>query len=228
LNHPFTLCYVLMSCVIVPLKTGNWQRAEEMIQRLSYIAAKHNLSTYSRACVGWEGRLAVSRDDLSRGIHLLQTAKAAMHQDGYEVYRPQLVVSLAQGLAKTGQLESARSTISEEIMWVEARGRLVDHMDLLCVKGEILGSMPQQDTSEGAACLLQAFQVARERGLLSLELRSGITLARLWADQGEANRALELLDPIFSRFSEGFQTHDLMAAAKLLTELRSRTSLSNL
>ena len=225
LNHPFTLCYVLMSCVIVPFKTGNWQRAEEMIQRLSCIAAEHNLSTYSRACIGWEGRLAVSRDDLSRGIHLLQTAKAAMHQDGYELYRPQLVVSLAEGLAKTGQLESARSAISEEIIWVEARGLLVDHMDLLLVKGEILGSMSQQD--EGAACLLQAFQVARNRGLLSLELRSGITLARLWAERGEANRALELLDPILSRFSEGFQTRDLMAAAKLLAELRSRTSLSN-
>ena len=221
LNHPFTLCYVLMSCVIVPLKTGNWQRAEEMIQRLSYIAATHNLSTYSRACVGWEGRLAVSRDDLSRGIHLLQTAKAAMHQDGYELYRPQLVVSLAEGLAKTGQLESAQSAISEEIIWVEARGRLVDHVDLLCVKGQILSSMSQQDASEGLACLLQALEVAQQRGLLSLELRSGISLARLWADQGEADRALELLEPIFSRFSEGFQTLDLMAAAELLAELRS-------
>ena len=221
LNHPFTLCYVLMSCVILPLKTGNWQRAEEMIQRLSYIAAKHNLSTYSRACVGWEGRLAVSRDDLSRGIHLLQTAKAAMHQDGYELYRSQLVVSLAEGLAKTGQLESARSAISEEIIWVEARGRLVDHMDLLCVKGEILRSMSQQDASEGLACLLQALEVAQQRGLLSLELRSGISLARLWADRGEADRALELLEPIFSHFSEGFQTRDLVAAAELLAKLRS-------
>jgi predicted ATPase len=75
--------------------------------------------------------------------------------------------------------------------------------------------------SEGLACLLQALEVARQRGLLSLELRSGISLARLWADRGEADRALELLEPIFSRFSEGFQTLDLMAAAKLLAKLRS-------
>jgi hypothetical protein len=55
---------------------------------------------------------------------------------------------------------------------------------------------------------LQALQVARKRGLPSLELRNGITLARLWADRGEANRALELLDPILNRFSEEFQTRD--------------------
>jgi predicted ATPase/DNA-binding winged helix-turn-helix (wHTH) protein len=221
LNHPLTLCHVLMSCVIVPLTTGDWQRAEELIQRLSYIATKHGFSTCSQACVGWEGRLAVSRDDLSRGIRLLQTAKAAMHQDGYELYRPQLAVSLAEGLAKAGQLDAALSAVREEIAWVKARDRVVDLIDLLCVKGKILSSMSQQDASEGLACLLQALEVAQQRGLLSLELRSGIILARLWADRGEADRALELLEPIFSRFSEGFQTLDLMAAAKLLAKLRS-------
>ena len=62
---------------------------------------------------------------------------------------------------------------------------------------------------------------ALQRGLLSLELRSGISLARLWAGRGEADRALELLEPIFSRFSGGFQTLDLMAAAELLAKLQS-------
>ena len=145
-----------------------------------------------------------------------------MHQDGYEVYRPQLVVSLAEGLAKAAQLDAALSVLHEEIAWVKARGRVVDLTDLLVVKGKILSSMSQQDASEGIACLLQALEVARQRGLLSLELRSGISLARLWADRGEADRALELLEPIFSRFSEGFQTLDLIAAAKPLAKLRSR------
>ncbi len=58
--------------------------------------------------------------------------------------------------------------------------------------------------------------------MLALELRSGIGLAKLWAHQGEFTRARALLEPIFSRFSEGFQTRDLLAAARLLEELRSR------
>jgi hypothetical protein len=56
---------------------------------------------------------------------------------------------------------------------------------------------------------------------LDKPIRNSSSLARLWADRGEADRALELLEPIFSRFSEGFQTHDLMAAAKLLAKLLS-------
>jgi predicted ATPase len=222
LNHPDALCPVLMLCVMLPLETGDWQRAEELIDRLSTIATKHHLLTYARASVGWQGGLAVSRGDLSRGIKLLQTALAALHEDGYELYRPQLSVSLAEGLAKTGARELAYSTICEAVTWAETRGRILDLVDLLRVKGEILTSMSQHDTSEGEACLLLSLQLARERGLLSLELRTGISLARLWADRAQRDKAFELLHPIFSRFSEGFQTRDLVAAANLLQQLRSR------
>jgi tetratricopeptide (TPR) repeat protein len=222
LNHPFVLCYVLMACLRVALETGHTQRAEELIQRLSSLATKHHLFTYARACVGWEGCLAVSRGEVSRGIQLLKTAIEALHQDGYELYRAQFSVTLAEGLAKAGDHEAAYTAICEAVTWAQTRGRILDVINLLRVKGEILSSMPRQHASEGETCLLQALELAKERGLLSLELRSGISLARLWADRGEMSRARDLLEPIFSRFSEGFQTHDLLAAAKLLEELRSR------
>ena len=222
LNHPFTLCYILMAGVMVPLETGDWQRAEELIHRLSSIATKHELLTYARASVGWQGCLAVSRGDLSRGIELLQTALADLHEDGYELYRPQLSVTLAEGLAKTGERELAYSTICEAVTWTETRGRVLELIDLLRVKGEIVTSMSQQDAGEGEACLVHSLQLARERGLLSFELRVGISLARLWAGRAQRDKALELLDPIFNRFSEGFQTRDLVAAAQLLRDLQSR------
>jgi hypothetical protein len=220
LNRPFTFCYVLNDCVVVALETGDWQRAEELIHRLSTISTKHELLTYARAAVGWQGCLAVSRGDLSRGIELLQTTLAALHEDGYELYRPQLSVTLAEGLAKTGRRELACSTICEAVTWAETRGRIPELINQLRVKGEILASMSQQDPSEGEACLLQSLQLAREPGLLSLELRTGISLARLWAGRAQREKALGLLDPIFGRFSEGLKTRDLVAAASLLQQLR--------
>jgi predicted ATPase/DNA-binding winged helix-turn-helix (wHTH) protein len=221
LNQPSTLSYVLNCGIVVAFETGDWQRAEELVHRLSSIATKHRLFSYARASVGWQGRLAVFCGDLSRGVKLLQTALAALHKEGYELYRPQLSATLAEGLAKTGERELAYSTICEAVTWAETRGLVLDLIDLLRVKGEILTSMSPQDTSEGEACLLQSLQLARERGLLSLELRTGISLARLWADRARRYKALELLDPIFNRFSEGFQTRDLVAAAHLLQQFRS-------
>jgi predicted ATPase len=211
-----------MSAVVVPFETGNWRRTERLIHRLSTIATKHDLLPYARASVGWQGCLAVSRGNLAEGIELLQTALAALREDGYELYRPQFCQTLAEGLGKAGQRKVAYSTICEAVTWAEARGRILELIGLLRVKGEILTSMSQRGSNEGEVCLLQSLQFARERALLSLELRTGISLARLWADRAQQDKALELLDPIFSRFSEGFQTRDLVTAATLLQQLRSR------
>jgi predicted ATPase len=220
LNQPDALCYVLMLCVMLPLETGDWQRAEQLVHRLSTIATKHHLLSYARASVGWQGTMAVWHGDLSRGVELLQTALAALREDGYELYRPPFSASLAEGLAKTGRRELAYNTICEAVTWAETRSRRLHLIELLRVKGEILTSMPQQDASDGEACLLRALKLAREQGLLSLELRVGISLARLWADRAQQDKAFELLDPIFGRFSEGFQTRDLVAANNLLQQLR--------
>ena len=223
LNRPETLCFMLMICGMVPLETGEWQKAEELILRLSNIATKHHLLIYTQVSIGWQGRLAISRDDLAHGVELLQTALAALHEDGYELYSPHLSAALAEGFAKLGQRELAYSTICEAVSWAETRGLILNLIELLRVKGEILTSMSSQGAGgDGEACLLQSLQLARERGLHSLELRTGITLARLWADRVQRDKAFELLEPIFNQFSEGFQTRDLVAAAHLLQELRSR------
>jgi predicted ATPase/DNA-binding winged helix-turn-helix (wHTH) protein len=222
LNLPDTLCHVHMSAVVVPFETGNWLRTEELIHRLSAIATKHDLLPYARASLGWQGSLAVSRGDLSRGIELLQTALAALHENGYELYRPHFSLTLGEALAKTGERELAYSSICDALSWAETRDCVLPMIELLRVKGDILILLSQRGASEGEACLLQSLQLARERGLLSLELRAGISLAKLWAARAQRDQALGLLDPIFNRFSEGFQTRDLVAAANLLQQLRSR------
>jgi hypothetical protein len=221
-NQPDALCYKLMPSVALYLEIGNWRRAEELIHRLSTSATKHELLTYARACVGWQGRLAASRGDLRQGIKLLQTALAHLHEDGYELYRPHLSGALAEALAKTGESELAYSTVCEAVIWAETRDRIPDLIDLLRLKGEIASSKLHQKTNDGETSLLRSLELSRRRGLLSLELRAGIRLARLWSDRARRDEALELLGPLFNRFSEGFQTQDLVAAEELLRQLRSR------
>jgi predicted ATPase len=45
------------------------------------------------------------------------------------------------------------------------------------------------------------------------------SMARLWRDQGKRDEALDLLAPIYGRFTEGFGTLDLKEAKALLDEL---------
>lgn len=58
-----------------------------------------------------------------------------------------------------------------------------------------------------------------EQQAKSWELRTSTSLARLLQSQGEAKEALDLLKPIYNRFTEGFDIKDLKEAKALLGEL---------
>ena len=45
-----------------------------------------------------------------------------------------------------------------------------------------------------------------------------MSLACLWRDQGKVQQARELLAPVYSRFTEGFDTRDLKEAKALLEQ----------
>jgi predicted ATPase len=92
---------------------------------------------------------------------------------------------------------------------------------LLRVKGELL--LLQGAPAAAAAAedhFRQALGWARQQGALSWELRTATSLARLLRDQSRAADALALLQPVYDRFTEGFDTADLMAAKALLDTLQ--------
>jgi predicted ATPase len=60
---------------------------------------------------------------------------------------------------------------------------------------------------------------ARRQQAKSWELRTSLSLARLWQSQGKRQDAYELLAPVYGWFTEGFETRDLQDAKSLLTEL---------
>jgi predicted ATPase len=48
-----------------------------------------------------------------------------------------------------------------------------------------------------------------------------MSMARLWRDQSKRDQARDLLAPVYSWFTEGFDTLDLKHAKTLLDELAS-------
>jgi len=51
--------------------------------------------------------------------------------------------------------------------------------------------------------------VARAQQAKSWELRSAMSMARLWRDQGKSDNARDLLSPIYGWFTEGLNPLDL-------------------
>jgi hypothetical protein len=78
------------------------------------------------------------------------------------------------------------------------------------------------DARAAEALLLEALGLAHQQGALAWELRCATSLARLWQAQGRVQPARDLLSSVYTRFTEGFATQDLVRVRGLLDELQDK------
>ncbi|AZF37178.1 Disease resistance protein [Pseudomonas sp. R4-39-08] len=78
------------------------------------------------------------------------------------------------------------------------------------------------DTQGAQTLLLEALDLARQQGALAWELRCAGSLAQLWQQQGRKQAGIDLLNPLYARFTEGFATQDLLRVRRLLDELQDK------
>jgi predicted ATPase len=101
----------------------------------------------------------------------------------------------------------------------EAFGETVNIPELLRVRGEIWLQTTPANLIAAEQAFRSSLQQANAQSAVSLELRSAMSLARLWSSQGKPADAANLLEGIYRRFTEGYQTTDLKLARQLLVEL---------
>jgi predicted ATPase len=94
--------------------------------------------------------------------------------------------------------------------------------EIMRSRGEMLlhGGSPGA-IAEAESWFQRSLASARRHAALGWELRAATSLAKLWRDLGRVSEARRLLEPVHRRFTEGFATADLCAAAALLTALHS-------
>ncbi len=87
------------------------------------------------------------------------------------------------------------------------------------IKGELLLAKSSDNHAEAESCFSQALDIARDQQAKSWELRSAMSLGRLWQQQKKQDEAHKLLSEVYGWFNEGFDTADLKDAKALLDEL---------
>jgi len=125
---------------------------------------------------------------------------------------------LAEGLLKIRQFDEALVTIDRAIAQVGTR-KSFDMPEMLRIKGKILWKTPCFGSSSAETCLLESLDYARKQSALGWELRTAMSLVRLWSNDDRAADGLALLAPLYERYTEGFESADLKAARRVLDEL---------
>ena len=122
----------------------------------------------------------------------------------------------------SGNSTTAWRCIDDAITTIETSKERWCEADVLRVAGEIALESPARDAAKAEAYFDRALEVARTQQAKSWELRAATSKARLLRDQCRHTEAQDLLAPVYSWFTEGFDTLDLKEAKTLLDELASK------
>jgi predicted ATPase len=199
--------------------TGQWDVLRERIEVAISMATEHGFALVlgvGPIMRGWalvtEGRAGEGIKQISQGLERYRATGA-----GFQL--PHLLTPLIEAYKKIEQPEEGLTTLAEAQALVEKTGERYYEAELQRLKGELVLAQSPDDPAKAETCFHNALEIARRQHAKSLELRTAMSLARLWQRQGKEGEACQLLNDVFAWFTEGFDTADLRDARTLLNEL---------
>ena len=165
------------------------------------------------------GEALIREGKIAEGIVPLKAGMAVWEASGGRLRGPTLKALLAEGIAQIGDVAHALHLIDEVITQIERPGwqERLHYAEILRLKGWTLSLKGDLEGAERS--FLASLDCARRQQAKMWELRTSVSLARLWQGQGKRRDAYELLAPVYGWFTEGFDTKDLQEAKSLLGEL---------
>jgi predicted ATPase len=157
------------------------------------------------------------------GLIEIKTTIAAWREKDWELLLPCFLSILAKAFKINKQHNEALKALDEAITLMNKNAELTLESELLRLKGEMIllnvHKVAGENEKEAEMFFQHSIEVARQQKVKTLELRSAITLSRLWLKQGNIIEGKKLLSQTVEWFTEGMQTSDLLEAQALLSEL---------
>ena len=212
LNHPFTVAFVLYHAALLnkACRLGNeTQRAGEAEiaiareQGFSFWEACGNL--YRASGLIEQGRYEEAKEQIVSGLARFEAHGAGL---GLPFYRS----FLAEACIGLGALDEARTALESAVAAMPTARFYEPEVERL------LGILAMRNgDSDGARRQFErSIELARARGARSWELRSTMSLVDLSAGADDASLDRHRLAEVYGRFTEGFDSPDLLAAAARL------------
>lgn len=164
------------------------------------------MSIHHWAATQLDPRAAQTRaDELSKALALQLGAGPG----GRTAFTPCVAVVYAAA----GYHDRALRELDDALAFVERTDERAWSSELHRLRGELLR---ESDKAEAERAIERAFEISREQGAKSFELRAALSLAKLNRGTRKNRAALEELRRGYASFTEGFGTGDLVEAKGLL------------
>jgi tetratricopeptide (TPR) repeat protein len=139
-------------------------------------------------------------------------------QPGLNLWTPCVLLQLSDIEDGAGDHGAAIYHVDEALGITRSTGEIWLEPELIRRRGQLLLSAGGA-REEAEEFYLQALDLARLQEGKLFELRTAVSLARLWMDWGRSENARDLLIPVIGMFTDGIVTPDLRTASALLAAL---------
>ena len=229
-NHPFSDAVLLHFKTVLYQYTGNVERVDTAATEMLEICQEHGFVGWEAAATVMKGWVLVEQDRPKDGIAMICKGIAAWKKTRAEMLLPLFLALLAQAYQRAGQLSLALQTLDSARAVVDRTGERTYAAELTRQQGELYLMFAKKTktsdaestaTQQAEACFQKALTIARQQNAKSWELRAALNLCELWMTQNRDQDAYTLLKPVYTWFSEGFDTRDLKRAKNLLETLEN-------
>jgi predicted ATPase/DNA-binding winged helix-turn-helix (wHTH) protein len=218
-GSPLTHSSALLWAMPIFVWARDLDSAQKIVDSLIAVAERHALAWTGIQGRVWRAKLSILNGDIDAGVSVLRALAGPESAERDQSRKRVYVSALATGLARQGRADEALTTLDTVLAEIEGHGGSMYLPEILRTKGDILTSAGASNAPEAEVCLRQSLECARRQSALAFELQAALSLGRLWAAQGKTHEARVLIEPIYRRFTEGFETADLMETRSLLKQL---------
>lgn len=221
ISHPFSLAFTLSARSILGQFQHDVQLAEECADAAIKLSLDQGYPLYLARGTILQGWARTEQGNIDEGIAQLINGIATYQEAGAELGCSYFLALLAAARGRAGHPQVGLDAVADALAMTNRTGEHFYEAELYRIKGALVlqcpgGTKPNSlEQQEAQACFQKAISIARQQGAKSFELRATVSLAQLWETQGN-EAARQMLADIYSFFTEGFDSVDLLQAKALL------------
>jgi serine/threonine protein kinase/predicted ATPase len=223
LGHPFSLCYALhhtawlmQHCRLGDAAVAAGAEAHRIGTEQGFTMWRITGLMYHAGGLVLQRRPAEAVPLLHQGLDEYRTAGAGLAL-------PYYLSLLGDACTQMGRFDQAYKALDEALTIAEKNEDVFQEAELHRLLGELALAQSPDNDAIAEARFETALAIARRQQSRAWELRTTLSLARLWRQQGRTADARERLAGAYACITEGFTTPDPVDAKEMLESLTANS-----
>ena len=225
LTHVGTLANGRIYASLFELMRGDSARAAPNVFELARLAREQVLPMWGAVGVFLEGWATAARGAVGNGLEDMRRGAELLREQNVLLFDGLLKIALAEAEDQAGDPGRAVAILDEALATCDRIGHCTFEAELHRVRGNMLLKRDPADPAPAEEALLMAIAVAKQQGTRSFELRTALSLAKLYQSTGRLADALAVLAPTLEGFSPTPEMPEIAEAQALLVAIEAGAHL---